>query len=142
MPKLAEEPKQEKPILQKSAKTELYYAVGRRKTAICKLKVQKGTGKFLINEKEIANPNRVYTEPLKKANLDGKLDIFAKVYGGGIVSQLGAIRLAISRAIIKMDPDLRKTLKVEGFLTRDPRMKERKKPGLKGARKAPQWAKR
>lgn len=117
-------------------------AVGRRKTAIARVKVAPGTGKFVINDQDIANPNRIYTEPLKKANFDQKVDCWIKVSGGGLSGQLEAIRLGISRAIIKMDPELKKTLKVEGFLTRDPRMKERKKPGLKGARRAPQWAKR
>ncbi|KKQ18235.1 MAG: ribosomal protein S9 [Berkelbacteria bacterium GW2011_GWA1_36_9] len=117
-------------------------AIGRRKTAIARVKVIPGTGKFVINTQDIPNPNRIYTEPLKKANFDQKVDCFVKVSGGGLSAQLEAIRLGISRAIIKMDPELKKTLKVEGFLTRDPRMKERKKPGLKGARRAPQWAKR
>lgn len=116
--------------------------IGRRKTAVAKICLKNGTGKIIINTKEIANPSRVYTEPLKLTGYDKKVDIAAKVSGGGIVAQEEAIRLAISRALEKLQPDLHKTLKVEGFLTRDPRMKERKKPGLKGARKAPQWAKR
>lgn len=117
-------------------------AIGRRKTAIAKVKLQKGTGKITINNKEIANPNRTYTDPLKVTGYDKKVDVFVKTSGGGLTSQDGAIRLGIARALNKMEPELHKTLKVEGFLTRDPRMKERKKPGLKGARKAPQWAKR
>lgn len=116
--------------------------IGRRKTAIARVKVSPGTGIFIINDKEIPNPNRIYTEPIKKANMDKKIDCSIKVYGGGISSQLEAIRLGIARAIVKMDGELKKTLKLEGFLTRDPRMKERKKPGLKGARRAPQWQKR
>lgn len=119
-----------------------WYGLGRRKTAIAKVKLVKGDGKISINEKEITQPSRVYLEPLKIVGKEKEFDILAKVYGGGIVAQLEAIRLGISRALDKFDPDLHKTLKVEGFLTRDPRMKERKKPGLKGARKAPQWAKR
>lgn len=118
------------------------FALGRRKTAIARVKVAPGTGNIIINEKEVANPSRIYMEPLKKADFDGKYDCWIKVYGGGLSSQAEAIRLGISRAIIKINPELKKTLKLEGFLTRDPRMKERKKPGLKGARKAPQWAKR
>lgn len=117
-------------------------AIGRRKTAIAKVKVATGSGNLYINDQEIANPNRIYTEPIKKSDMEKKLDIWVRVSGGGISAQVEAIRLAISRAIIKMQPDLKKTLKLEGFLTRDPRMKERKKPGLKGARRAPQWAKR
>ena len=123
-------------------KEDFTFAVGRRKTAMANVKVTKGTGKIMINNQEISSPNRVYTDPLKLTNLDKSLDCWISVKGGGIVSQLEAIRLGISRALIKMNPDLRKTLKLEGYLTRDPRMKERKKPGLKGARRAPQWQKR
>lgn len=124
-------------------KEDFVFAIGRRKTAVAKVKVATaGSGKIFINDQEIANPSRVYTEPLKKSNFDQKIDCWVKVSGGGLSSQLEAIRLGISRAIIKIDPELKKTLKVEGFLRRDPRMKERKKPGLKGARRAPQWAKR
>lgn len=125
-----------------STKTPYWYALGRRKTAIAKVKLVKGSGKIFIYDKECAQPNRVYLEPLKVVGLEKKYDVYIKTYGGGVVSQLEAIRLGISRALDKIDPELHKTLKVEGFLTRDPRMKERKKPGLKGARKAPQWAKR
>jgi len=117
-------------------------AIGRRKTAVARVKLTTGTGKFTINEKETAAPSRIYTEPLKLTGFDKKVDVFARVYGGGLVAQEGAIRLGIARALEKISPILHKTLKVEGFLTRDPRMKERKKPGLKGARRAPQWAKR
>lgn len=117
-------------------------AIGRRKTAVAKVKLTTGTGKFTINEQSIAAPSRVYTEPLKVTGYDKKVDVFVRVYGGGLVAQEGAIRLGIARALEKMSPILHKTLKVEGFLTRDPRMKERKKPGLKGARRAPQWQKR
>lgn len=117
-------------------------AIGRRKTAIAKVKMISGTGKITINGKDIANPSRVYTEPLKLTGYDKKVDIIAKVSGGGLVAQAEAIRLGIARNLEKMNSELHKTLKVEGFLTRDPRMKERKKPGLKGARRAPQWQKR
>lgn len=123
-------------------KKDIFVAVGRRKTAIARVKIISGTGKISINDEEIANPSRVYTEPLKIANLIDKVDSFIKVGGGGLSGQAEAIRLGFARAIIKMNPELRKTLKIEGFLTRDPRMKERKKPGLKGARRAPQWQKR
>lgn len=123
-------------------KKDFITTIGRRKTAIARIKLITGTGKIVINEKDIANPSRVYTAPLKLTGYDKKVDCFAKVSGGGIVAQEEAIRLGISRALDKMNHELHKTLKVEGFLTRDPRMKERKKPGLKGARKAPQWAKR
>lgn len=126
----------------KTKTKQYWYALGRRKTAIAKVKLVKGTGKVTVNDKELSQPSRVYLEPLKVTGKDKELDIFAKVYGGGIVAQLGAIRLGIARALDKYDEELHKTLKIEGFLTRDGRMKERKKPGLKGARKAPQWAKR
>jgi small subunit ribosomal protein S9 len=136
-------PTKETKTIEKSKTTNKYwYSLGRRKTAIAKVKLVKGTGKIFISDKEITQPSRVYTEPLRVVGKDKELDVHIKVYGGGIVAQLEAIRLGISRALDKYDNDLHKTLKVEGYLTRDPRMKERKKPGLKGARKAPQWAKR
>jgi small subunit ribosomal protein S9 len=128
--------------VKKTKSEEYWYGLGRRKTAIAKVKLTKGTGVFTINEKEIANPSRVYLEPLKVLGQEKNFDVTAKIMGGGIVAQLGAIRLGISRALDKFDADWHTTLKKEGFLTRDPRMKERKKPGLKGARRAPQWAKR
>lgn len=123
-------------------KQEKYYGLGRRKTAIAKVWIQKGTGKMTINGKETANPSRVYLEPLKVLGQEKSFDIEVKTFGGGIVAQLEAIRLGISRALNKYNEEWHTTLKKEGFLTRDKRMKERKKPGLKGARKAPQWAKR
>lgn len=121
---------------------EIYTAIGRRKTAQAQVKLIRGTGKYRINDKDIANPSRVYSEPLKLTGYDKQVDVFVKVKGGGLTGQEEAIRLGISRALEKMNAELHKTLKVEGFLSRDPRMKERKKPGLKGARRAPQWAKR
>ncbi len=124
------------------AKLKENIAIGRRKTAVAKVRIAEGSGKVKINDQEIANPSRVYTEPLKLTGYDKKVDIFARVHGGGLVSQEEAIRLGVSRALDKMNGDLHKTLKVEGYLRRDPRMKERKKPGLKGARRAPQWQKR
>lgn len=130
------------PTKEVNKKTTYWYGLGRRKTAIAKVKLVKGKGTVTVNDKEQAQPSRVYLEPLKVTGKDKTFDVFAKVYGGGLVAQLEAIRLGISRALDKFDPELHKTLKVEGFLTRDGRMKERKKPGLKGARKAPQWAKR
>lgn len=126
----------------KEEKKDYIFAVGRRKTAIARVKMAKGTGQFFINTKEENSPSRIYTEPLKLVDLDKKMDCWVLVKGGGISSQLEAIRLGIARALVKNDPEIRKTLKLEGFLTRDPRMKERKKPGLKGARRAPQWQKR
>ena len=119
-----------------------WYSLGRSKTAVARVKLVKGSGKFFINNKETATPSRIYSAPLKVVGKENDFDIHVKVFGGGISSQLKAIRLGIARALDKFDSELHKTLKVEKFLTRDPRMKERKKPGLKGARRAPQWAKR
>lgn len=121
---------------------EYWYGLGRRKTAIAKVKIFAGTGKININDREIGSPSRVYLEPLKILGQEKKFDVFAHIYGGGISAQLEAIRLGVSRALNKYNSEWHLTLKKEGFLTRDQRMKERKKPGLKGARKAPQWAKR
>lgn len=130
-------------MIKKETKEKSYwYGLGRRKTAIAKVKLVKGSGKFFVNEKETLKPSRVYQEPLKVTGNDKKFDVYIKIFGGGIVSGLDAARLGIARALNKYDNELHKTLKVEGFLKRDPRMKERKKPGLKGARRAPQWAKR
>ena len=84
-------------------------AVGRRKTAIANVKITSGTGKVTINDKEIANPSRIYMDPLKVTGNDKKFDIFARIHGGGLVAQEGAIRLAIARALDKLNPDLHKT---------------------------------
>jgi len=128
--------------MNKISKNEIFTAVGRRKTAIAKVRLTAGTGQFTINGQISATPSRVYLEPLKVLGQEKNFDIEIKTYSGGLVAQLEAIRLGIARALDKVDSDWHTTLKKEGFLTRDPRMKERKKPGLKGARKAPQWAKR
>ena len=132
----------EEKVEKKTKSEEYWYGLGRRKTAIAKVKLTKGTGKIFVNDEEIANPSRVYLEPLKVLGQEKCFNVDAKTIGGGIVSQLDAIRLGITRALDKFDSDWHTTLKKEGFLTRDPRMKERKKPGLKGARRAPQWTKR
>lgn len=121
--------------------TSKWAAVGRRKTAVATVKLLENSKEVLING-EKAELDNVIAAPFE---LVGKKDAFglrAKVSGGGKVSQLEAIRLGIARALQKFDPELRTTLKKAGFLTRDPREKERKKPGLKRARRAPQWAKR
>ncbi|MBN1325909.1 30S ribosomal protein S9 [Candidatus Falkowbacteria bacterium] len=124
------------------------FAVGRRKTSIARVKLfVRGKGEITINGKKSQEylPDYVLQEtinaPLKLVNL-AKADVIAVVSGGGKRGQAEALRLAIARALIKSDKDLRKTLKVAGFLHRDPRIKERKKPGLKRARRAPQWQKR
>ena len=129
-------------VEQKTKKEDYWYGLGRRKTAIAKVRLTKGSGQIIVNGKEVANPSRVYLEPLKVLGQEKNFKVEAQTFGGGIIAQLEAIRLGISRALDKNDGDYHTTLKKEGFLTRDGRMKERKKPGLKGARRAPQWTKR
>ena len=125
-----------------------YQAVGRRKKAIARVRLVPGDGKILINGREIDNYFGLETlkmtvrQPLVLTSLEGRYDILVNVYGGGLAGQAGAIRHGISRALIKADPELRPAVKKAGFLTRDPRMKERKKYGLKAARRAPQFSKR
>jgi small subunit ribosomal protein S9 len=123
-------------------------ATGRRKESVCRVKFAPGEGRWEINGRPIEDyfPNMVHrmvvTEPLRITNTEGRYDITAKVQGGGISGQAGALRHAISRALDEMDPDLRPILKRAGMLTRDAREKERRKYGLKKARKAPQYSKR
>ncbi len=130
------------------ANTEQYYGTGRRKTAIAKVWVKPGTGEIKINGKEVkelfsrqAHLNDIYG-PLQSAELEGKVDVTISTIGGGISGQSGAIRLGIARAIVQMNEELRKQLRAGGHLTRDPRMKERKKYGQPGARKRYQFSKR
>lgn len=119
-----------------------HYGLGRRKTASARVRIFSGKGSVMINEKNIEKVSEFIVQPLKIVGLLGKYDVTAKTSGGGKSSQLEAVRLGISRAILDINPDFKKTLRLEGMLTRDPRAKERKKPGLKKARKAPQWSKR
>jgi small subunit ribosomal protein S9 len=125
------------------AETKKYhYGTGRRKTAVAQVRLYpKGSGKVTVNEALIAEPNTVYLEPLKMVGQQDA-DLTIHVNGGGFQGQLEAIRHGVARALVEMDIELRATLKKAGFLTRDPRAKERKKFGLKGARRAPQWSKR
>ena len=123
-------------------KNHYYYGLGRRKTASARVRLLPGTGKLLINTKVIQAVPVIVKQPIELVGQWGKFDISAKTVGGGKNGQLQAIRLGIARALLQLNPDYRKTLKLEGMLTRDPRAKERKKPGLKKARKAPQWSKR
>jgi small subunit ribosomal protein S9 len=122
--------------------------VGRRKTSTARVRIVSGTGTMVVNEKPMAEyfPRTgdmdAIMGPLRAAGLDGKLDVSAKVNGGGVTGQTGAVRHGLARALIEMDPELRPTMRRGGFLTRDARMKERKKPGLKRARKAPTYTKR
>ena len=125
-----------------------YQAVGRRKKAIARVRLVPGDGKILINGRDIDNYFGLETlkmtvrQPLVLTSLEGRYDVLVNVYGGGLAGQAGAIRHGISRALVKADPELRPAVKKAGFLTRDPRMKERKKYGLKAARRAPQFSKR
>ena len=122
--------------------------VGRRKEAVVRVRLTSGTGKFLLNGKTLEEyfPNKVHQqlirEPLVILEKPEAFDVRANLKGGGITGQAGALRLAIARALIEVDIEDRPTLKKAGFLTRDPRVKERKKYGLKKARKAPQYSKR
>ncbi|WP_226363609.1 30S ribosomal protein S9 [Pseudonocardia abyssalis] len=122
--------------------------VGRRKEAVVRVRLMPGTGNFTLNGKSIETyfPNKLHQqlirEPLVLLEKTERFDIFANLHGGGISGQAGALRLAIARALIEVDPEDRPPLKKAGFLTRDPRVIERKKYGLKKARKAPQYSKR
>jgi small subunit ribosomal protein S9 len=122
--------------------------VGRRKEAVVRVRLVPGTGKFHLDGRTLETyfPNKVHQqlirEPFVTLEKDGTFDIIASLSGGGVTGQAGALRLAIARALIGLEPDDRPALKKAGFLTRDPRVKERKKYGLKKARKAPQYSKR
>lgn len=125
-----------------------YNATGRRKSSVARVNITSGTGKMTVNKKplDVYFPREtlrmIIRQPIELIGATGKHDIIVKVEGGGLTGQAGAVRHGISRALIKMDADLRGKLKKEGFLTRDPREKERKKYGLKGARKRFQFSKR
>lgn len=124
------------------------HAIGRRKTAVARVYLAAGTGKITVNKRDVRNFFKqetnlyVVNQPLNLVKLAEKFDFVINVNGGGISGQAGAIRLAIARAIIKIQPALRGELKAAGFLTRDPRAVERKKPGRSGARKRYQFSKR
>jgi small subunit ribosomal protein S9 len=126
----------------------LAQTVGRRKEAVVRVRLVPGTGKFTLNGKALEDyfPNKVHQqlikEPLVTTEKPETFDVIANLRGGGITGQAGALRLAIARALIAVDSEDRPALKKAGFLTRDPRVKERKKYGLKKARKAPQYSKR
>ena len=127
---------------------ERYYGTGRRKKSVARVYVMPGKGKITINNRDIDEYFGLETlkvivrQPLVATQTEGKYDIVVNVKGGGYTGQAGAIRHGLSRALLKVDEEFRPTLKKEGFLTRDPRMKERKKYGLKAARRAPQFSKR
>lgn len=125
-----------------------YNATGRRKSSIARVSIAPGNGKIIVNEKPVdtyfprETLRMIIRQPIELAGITGKFDISASVKGGGLSGQAGAVRHGIARAIVNMDSDLRSRLKKEGFLTRDPREKERKKYGQKGARKRFQFSKR
>ncbi|HYE11594.1 MAG TPA: 30S ribosomal protein S9 [Patescibacteria group bacterium] len=125
-----------------------YFGTGRRKSSVARVRLIPGEGRIIINKREIDNYFGLETlklivrQPLVLTNTLSKYDIVANVHGGGYTGQAGAIRHGISRALLEVDGELRSALKRAGFLTRDPRMKERKKYGLKKARRAPQFSKR
>ncbi|NLL53373.1 MAG: 30S ribosomal protein S9 [Peptococcaceae bacterium] len=125
-----------------------YQGTGRRKNAVARVRLVAGSGKFSINERGLSEYfgkktlEMIVQQPLEITETLGKYDIYARVHGGGTTGQAGALRMGIARALLKADEGLRPALKRAGFLTRDPRMKERRKYGLKKARKAPQFSKR
>ena len=125
-----------------------FYGTGRRKNSVARVRVYNGTGKITINDRDIDDYfgldtlKLIVRQPLAVAGVEGKFDIVVRVAGGGVSGQAGAIRHGLSRALLVYDENLRGELKKAGFLTRDPRMKERKKYGLKAARRAPQFSKR
>lgn len=125
-----------------------YYGTGRRKKSIARVRLIPGEGKVMINDRSLdeyfglETLKMIVKQPLVLTGTEGKFDVACKVLGGGYTGQAGAIRHGISRALLKADEETRAVLKKAGFLTRDPRMKERKKYGLKKARRAPQFSKR
>ena len=130
------------------AKTANFYGTGRRKSSVARVYLVPGTGKITINKRDIDEYfgldtlKLIVNQPFVATDNVGKFDVLVNVRGGGFTGQAGAIRHGISRALLQADADNRPALKKAGFLTRDSRMKERKKPGLKAARRAPQFSKR
>ena len=126
----------------------MYYGTGRRKNAVARVRIVPGTGKVTVNGREgVEFFGRqalldYATTPFVVTDTQGHFDVIARCNGGGVSGQAGAIRHGVARALLSVNPEFRATLKAAGFLTRDPRMKERKKYGLKAARRAPQFSKR
>ncbi|WP_448598031.1 30S ribosomal protein S9 [Thermoleptolyngbya sp.] len=127
----------------------VYWGTGRRKSAIARVRLVPGTGKLIVNgrpgeEYLQFNPSYLATAkaPLETLGLENEYDVLVNATGGGLTGQADSIRLGVARALCELDPENRKPLKIEGYLTRDPRAKERKKYGLHKARKAPQYSKR
>jgi small subunit ribosomal protein S9 len=125
-----------------------YRATGKRKTAVARVTLKPGTGEYIINGKSLeeffprATLQRTIRQPLETVGYETRMDVVAAMHGGGVSAQAGALRHGVSRALLEADPNLRSELKRRGFLTRDARVKERKKAGLKKARKRPQFSKR
>ena len=125
-----------------------YLGTGRRKSSTARVRLVPGEGKIVINKRDaeeyvpFETLREIIKQPLVATGTLGSYDIHVNVNGGGFTGQAGAIRHGVARALLTVDPDFRPTLKAAGLLTRDPRMKERKKPGLRGARRAPQFSKR
>jgi len=125
-----------------------YEGIGRRKTSSARVRIMTGNGQYIINDKQaeayfprLMDMKKIVA-PLLAADMEDRFDISVKVKGGGITGQAGAVCHGLARALVKMDPELRPVMRAGGLLTRDSRMKERKKPGLKRARKAPTYTKR
>ncbi len=127
---------------------ERYYGTGRRKKSVARVYLYPGKGEITINKRALDDYvgletlKKIINQPFVATKTEGKFNVLVNVYGGGVAGQAGAIRHGIARALLEVDKDYRSTLKKEGYLTRDPRMKERKKYGLKAARRAPQFSKR
>ncbi len=125
-----------------------YTATGKRKSSVARVILKPGSGSYAINGKELDSYfpretlQRIIRQPLESVGYESRMDVVARMHGGGVSAQAGALRHGISRALLVADPNLRGELKRRGFLTRDPRVKERKKAGLKKARKRPQFSKR
>lgn len=137
------------PVEKPEEKRDYIYAVGRRKSAVARVRLfTVGTGSFTVNKKSVEayfstfESQKTAREALEKIEAKGIYDVSAYVKGGGVAGQADAVRLGIARALVKFNEDFRKPMRSLGFLTRDPRVKERKKPGLKRARRAPQFSKR
>jgi small subunit ribosomal protein S9 len=137
-----------RPVVRRPVVTGNAAGTGRRKEAIARVRILPGTGQWLINSRslDVYFPNKVHqqlvNEPFVTLGAEGKFDVVARITGGGVTGQAGALRLGVTRALTLVDPENRPALKKAGFLTRDARVKERKKYGLKKARKAPQYSKR
>jgi small subunit ribosomal protein S9 len=125
-----------------------YYGTGRRKSSTARVRLVPGTGRIVVNNRDAESYfpyetlRTIIKQPLATTETEGSYDVLVNVHGGGFTGQAGAIRHGVARALLEADPEYRASLKREGYLTRDARMKERKKYGLKGARRAPQFSKR